>query len=118
MMATPAISARILEQLHEVRLTGEVNMHYMSGVQRVAYDHEHYALVSFIEDLQKSPHRFDGETYMKALRMMGYKYHEEAAHAVHGGGSGWIDLDVGGYIWIPTGADRHIHDDPNDEEYG
>jgi hypothetical protein len=42
------MDSQIIEQLGAVRDTGRVNMLDKTGVQGVAYEEEHYALVTFI----------------------------------------------------------------------
>ena len=54
----------VLEQLEKVRESGEVNMMDASGVQRVAFENDYYALVTFLGD---NPSRRGADRYMSLL---------------------------------------------------
>ncbi len=47
---SPIITDELFEQILEVRNTGEANMFDICAVMRVAYAHELYKLVCFLED--------------------------------------------------------------------
>lgn len=50
----PEFTQTVRDQLMAVRETGETNMLDVPMVQRLAFDHEYYELVSFIEEHKKS----------------------------------------------------------------
>ena len=47
---TPIITGKIFEQILKVRNTGEANMFDIRAVMRVAYDHDLYELVCFLDE--------------------------------------------------------------------
>ena len=50
----PEFTQTVREQLMAIRDSGETNMLDVPMVQRLAFDHEYYELVSFIEEHKKS----------------------------------------------------------------
>lgn len=91
-------SSTVLVQLNAVRETGEVNMHDRDGVRAAADEIGLVELVWWLDSLDAVPKRNADSAFYTALRAMGYKTGSER----------WIDLDIGGFIWIPRSDEYHV----------